>query len=257
MDRITSTNSSLVKKVRELERKGKARRESGLFIAEGERLCSEIPPAFLERLFLSEDYHGRLPAISLGDSRILRVSPSVMEYMSDTEHPQGILAMVRMPEYPEMEGDLFLLLENLQDPGNLGTIFRTAEAAGASGIFLSRGCVDLFSPKAVRSTMGSLFRIPFQLVPDLIETARALKNRGIEIYAAHLDGVKPHYDFDYRRPSAFLIGNEGNGLSEELTAEADQLIRIPMKGRTESLNASVSAALLLYEALRQRETSKL
>ena len=147
---------------------------------------------------------------------------------------------------------LFLILENLQDPGNLGTIMRTAEGAGASGIIMSSDTVDIYNPKTIRSTMGSIYRVPFFYAEDIRETVRQIQQKGIGIYAAHLHGEKYYDEYDYRRPAAFLIGNEGNGLTEETAKLADTCIRIPMAGQLESLNAAVASALLMYEAARQR-----
>ena len=145
-----------------------------------------------------------------------------------------------------------LVLENLQDPGNLGTILRTGEGAGINGIIMSRETVDIYNPKVTRSTMGSIFRIPFVYVDDLFEVTQMMKDRKITTYAAHLNGT------DYTRESytsgtAFLIGNEGNGLTDELTDKAQKKIKIPMCGKVESLNAAMASGLLVYEARRQRQ----
>ena len=145
-----------------------------------------------------------------------------------------------------------MILENLQDPGNLGTILRTAEGAGVDAVLLSRGCVDIYNPKTIRSTMGSVYRLPFAYTDDLTGMLSLLKERRIHIYAAHLKGRRYYDEEDYRHSCAFLIGNEGNGLSEHISACADTLIRIPMAGQVESLNAAVSASILAYEAFRQR-----
>lgn len=252
MDRITSGSNRLVREVRELQKKRKARKEAELFIAEGERLCREIPTEAIERIFITDTYQGALPEGG-NDARLFRVPEKLMQEMSDTRTSQGILCEVRMRPEQTLTGDFFLLLEDLQDPGNLGTIFRTAEAAGVSGIYMSRECVDIYSPKVVRSTMGALYRMPFCVVPDLRETARSLRQQGVRVYAAHLKGTKKHYEYDYRLPTAFMIGNEGNGLTEALAAEADGFLRIPMKGQVESLNAAIAATVLMFEAARQRE----
>ena len=252
MDRITSGSNRLVREVRELQKKRKARKEAGLFIAEGERLCREIPSEAIERIFITDTYQGALPEGG-NDARLFRVPEKLMQEMSDTRTSQGILCEVRMRPEQTLTGDFFLLLEDLQDPGNLGTIFRTAEAAGVSGIYMSRECVDIYSPKVVRSTMGALYRMPFRVVPDLRETARDLRQQGVRVYAAHLKGTRKHYEYDYRLSTAFMIGNEGNGLTEALAAEADGFLRIPMKGQVESLNAAIAATVLMFEAARQRE----
>ncbi len=147
---------------------------------------------------------------------------------------------------------LFIVLENLQDPGNLGTIFRAGEAAGVDGIIMSRQTVDIYNPKTIRSTMGSIYRVPFLYTDDLCGTIRMMQKQGIDVYAAQLHADKYYDEYDYRRSCAFLIGNEGNGLSEEATACADAYLKIPMKGKVESLNAAVASSILLYEAFRQR-----
>ncbi len=147
---------------------------------------------------------------------------------------------------------LFILLEDLQDPGNLGTIFRTGEGAGVDGIIMSRQTVDVYNPKVIRSTMGSVYRVPFLYVDDLCEVIRTMQEHNISVYAAHLKGKKYYDCYDYRKGTAFVIGNESAGLKEETAGSADEYIRIPMAGKVESLNAAVASSILLYEAGRQR-----
>ena len=182
-----------------------------------------------------------------------------MAKAADTETPQGILCAARMPAYRREDllgkGEqtpLLLVLEDIQDPGNLGTIFRTAEAAGATGILMSRGTVDLFNPKVVRATMSAIFRMPFLVCGDLCEEIRSLRESGIRTYAAHLGGRRPYDALPLTQGAAFLIGNEGNGLSDRITKAADEKIIIPMCGGAESLNAAMAAGILLFEASRQR-----
>ena len=147
---------------------------------------------------------------------------------------------------------LLLVLDQIQDPGNLGTIVRTAEGAGVTGIVMSQDCVDMYNPKVVRSTMGAAYRVPFCYVDDLAEEVKQMKEAGICTYAAHLEGKNSYDEEDYRKASAFLIGNEGNGLRDEVADQAQVYIRIPMKGQVESLNAAVATAILTFEAARQR-----
>jgi TrmH family RNA methyltransferase len=147
---------------------------------------------------------------------------------------------------------LLLVLDQIQDPGNLGTIVRTAEGAGVTGIVMSQDCVDMYNPKVVRSTMGAAYRVPFCYVDDLAEEVKQMKEAGICTYAAHLGGKNSYDEEDYRKASAFLIGNEGNGLRDEVADQAQVYIRIPMKGQVESLNAAVATAILTFEAARQR-----
>ena len=157
-----------------------------------------------------------------------------------------------LDELLQKKNPLFLVLENLQDPGNLGTIMRTAEGAGVSAVILSKGSVDIYNPKTIRSTMGSIYRVPFLYVDDLKEVLQTLKSHGVKSYAAHLAGKQTYDKENYQGGTAFLIGNESNGLSEELADAADIYIRIPMEGQLESLNAGVAASILMYEAYRQR-----
>ena len=144
------------------------------------------------------------------------------------------------------------MLDNLQDPGNLGTMIRTGEGAGITGVIMNNQTVDIFNPKTIRATMGSIFRVPFVYVPDLAPVLEQMHAKGIHTYAAHLKGQEYYDSFSFREPTAFLIGNEGNGLSKEISDQAGQYLKIPMEGRVESLNASIAAALLMYEAHRQR-----
>jgi TrmH family RNA methyltransferase len=139
----------------------------------------------------------------------------------------------------------FVVLDRLQDPGNLGTILRTGEGAGIRGLIMSRDCVDIYSPKVIRSTMGSIFRVPFVVVDDLTEAVKLLKENHITTYAAHLKG-EIYSNGNLDRDCAFLIGNEARGLSDEIAALADKKIKIPMDGQVESLNAAVATAILMY-----------
>ena len=187
------------------------------------------------------------------------VTEEQMKKLTDTVTPQGILCVVRQPSYT-MEDiinhpghRLLMILEDIQDPGNLGTIFRTAEGAGASGIIMTKGCADLFNPKVVRSTMGSIYRVPFFVTDDIEQTINLVKNAQIEVFAAHLKGEHFYDEIEYK-DAAFLIGNEGRGLKDSTASLADTYIKIPMSGELESLNASMAAGILMYEHNRQIRT---
>ncbi len=240
------------KELQELVKKAKARRETGLFIAEGERIVREIPPALISSVYVSESYAAseKLPegAEVLSDAQFLKIA--------DTKTPQGILAVAKIPAFDpailRKKNGLFLLLEAIQDPGNLGTIFRVAEGAGVDAIVLDQKTADPYAPKTVRSTMGSIFRQPHFLTEDAGNTVLMWKQQGIKVYAAHLAGTARYDQADYQRGAAFLIGNEGNGLTDALAALSDTRVVIPMRGKLESLNAGVAASLLVYEAARQR-----
>ena len=258
---ITSVSNPAVKETALLQTKTKARRESGLFAVEGLRLVREVPKEDVARAFATEAFASSEEGVSLCMRLSAElVSEAVMARMSDTKTPQGILAVVRQKKWTVREllrgaGPL-LVLERVQDPGNVGTLLRTAEAAGACGILMDEETADPFQPKVVRGTMGAIFRLPFAVTEDLPGTLRELKEGtcgpAVTLYAAHLEGSREYDRIDYPEKAAFLLGNEGNGLSREITALADVRVRIPMVGPTESLNVSVAGAILLYEHLRQR-----
>ena len=254
---ITSVSNQAVKDVTLWQTKAKARRESGFFVVEGLRLVREAPPEDVVRAYATEDFaaseEGAALCARLGAEL---VSAAVMARMSDTKTPQGILAAVRQKKWSledltSAPGPL-LVLEHVQDPGNVGTLFRTAEAAGAAGILMDAGTADPWQPKVVRGTMGAIFRLPFAVTDDLPAALLTLKARGAVLYAAHLEGSREYDRISYPERAAFLLGNEGNGLSDGITALADARVRIPMAGRTESLNVSTAGAVLLYEHFRQR-----
>lgn len=263
---ISSTANSRVKHVVQLREKGRERRKEGVFLAEGIRMFQETPPGRIRELYIEETLAERMQeeveACRLADAVVETVSSEVMKKMADTMSPQGILLVAEMFDYQPEElireavrkraeegrDPLFLLLEDVQDPGNLGTMIRTAEGAGADGIFMTEGCVDIYNPKTIRSTMGSLYRMPFVCGVSLPEVIDLLKKEQITTYAAHLKGEKFFHEIDYRGGSAFLIGNEGNGLREETADLADTYLKIPMEGKLESLNAAMAAGLLMYQS---------
>lgn len=270
VNRITSTSNAQVKELIRLQKKRRARDEARVFIVEGPRMVSEIPPEKIVQLYVSEHYVEKWNASALHErfgkwedfsrDRAVLLSDPVFQYVSDTKSPQGVLAVVRQSTY-EMKDLLqgeggeqahILVLDHLQDPGNLGTIFRTAEAAGVTGLLVGGDSVDIYNPKVVRSTMGAIFRIPFVYTESLTAAVKELKGSGVRVYAAHLDAGKEYDQADYRGSTAFLIGNEGNGLRDEVAACADHRIKIPMRGEAESLNAAVAAAILMFETGRQR-----
>lgn len=287
---ISSTTNKQVKFVNALVKKAKTRREEDLFVAEGLRMCSEISKDRIHTLYISESFSKTKECKTLreGVKHIELVTDEVFKSLSDTQTPQGILALVKQYHYTldEVTGKtakekatasgqdadgsvqnrkkqenrkkpaLLMVLETIQDPGNLGTILRAGEGAGVTGVVMDANTTDIYNPKVIRSTMGSVLRMPFVYVEDLHETLQELKNRNIRLFAAHLKG-KQAYDLeDYTGDTAFLIGNEGNGLTDETAAMADTYVRIPMEGSVESLNAAVAASVLMFEAARQRRNSQ-
>ena len=257
---ITSTSNARVKELVQLQKKSKVRNEQGVFLVEGVKMYQEIPQEQLVKVYVSETFADKQKEQinRLKDRRKLEyLSDHVFQYVSDTKTPQGILCVVRQSTYCledilEAEDAHLLVLDNLQDPGNLGTILRTAEGAGVTGIIISKESVDIYNPKVIRSTMGSIYRVPFVYVEDLKEAIEKVKAHGIFTYAAHLDGKNSYDKEDYTKKTAFLIGNEGNGLRKEIADLADTWIRIPMQGQVESLNAAIATSVLMFETARQR-----
>ncbi len=236
---------------------------------EGTRIFLDTPEKYLEEVFLTERFleqegdaaAAKFKILEQNNIPVYHVTDEIMAKASDTLTPQGVLCSVKMPEYDREEilgtgegSPLILVLENIQDPGNLGTMFRTAEAAGVTGIVMTKGTVDVFNPKTVRSTMSALFRMPFIVTENLREEIAWMKERSIRTYAAYLGG-KRYYDApSYTEGCAFLIGNEGNGLTPQTAESADEKILIPMEGEIESLNAAMAAGIMMYEAYRQRRS---
>lgn len=256
---ITSAKSDRIKEIKKLAKSPSYRREKGVYIVEGIRMFREIPNDSISEVYVAEGAYDKLKSDILSkitEEKIIFVADHIFASMSETNTPQGVLVLVKISEKTLKNIDIsersfILIAEHLQDPGNLGTIIRTAEGAGVTGIVLSDDCVDLYNPKVIRSTMGSIFRVPVYVSQDLVADINWLKSRGVCIFGAHLDG-KEFYDEDYSKSCGFLIGNEGNGLSNEVSATADKLIKIPMCGKVESLNAATSAAVIAYEVMRQR-----
>ncbi len=253
---ITSASNQQVKNLSLLMKKAKARNEQGVFVVEGRKMAEEVPAASLVKTYVSESFFKENEAFLAGKEYEV-LSNSVFKAVSDTQTPQGILCLVKQPRYELADllagkNTHLLIVESIQDPGNLGTMLRTGEGAGISGVIMNQSTVDLFNPKTIRSTMGSIYRVPFYVTSDLKQTILDLKAEGVQVYAAHLKGKMSYDEPDYKEPTAFLIGNEGNGLSDEIADSADTYIKIPMEGQVESLNAAISATLLMYETNRQR-----
>lgn len=218
----------------------------------------EAPENWVFQVFVSETFSqdGELMA-QVEKYPYEIVKDSVFRQMCDTKTPQGILTVLKLPSWSEEEvlageNPLVMVLEDLQDPGNAGTILRTGEGAGVSGVFLTKTCVDITNPKVIRATMGSIYRIPFFYVEDVVSLKQKLQNCGIRFFAAHLQGKNAYDRESYQGGTAFLIGNEGKGLTDQAADAADCLIRIPMCGHVESLNAAMAGGILMYEAARQR-----
>ena len=248
METITSLRNPRVLAWRSLKDK-KGRAENRAFIVEGTKMVREAlssgltVKAVLLREDLAESFSvpAEVPAFML--------PAHVFDSVSDTKTPQGVAAVLSMRTKPA-EGPRLLGLDGVQDPGNVGTIVRTADAAGFDGILLSRECADLFSPKVLRATMGSIFRLGFSFPPSLPEALEKMKKKGYSILSSQLDG-EPFYERSGIAPSFVLvIGNEGNGVSGEVKAVATHRLCLPMRGGAESLNAAVAAGIMMYDLTR-------
>ena len=256
---ITSASNQQIKNISALIKKAKERRNQGCFVVECRKMCLEAPKDRIIATYVSESFAKESPFVSEIKGSYEIVADNIFKSITDTQTPQGILSIVKMPEYSVdslLDGDRthLLILDSIQDPGNLGTMLRTGEGAGITGLIMNKTTVDIYNPKTIRSTMGSLYRVPFIIVDDLVDTLSELKEYGVKLYAAHLKGESSYDEQSYQGACGFLIGNEGNGLSDEVAECADTYIRIPMGGEVESLNAAVSAALLMYECSRQRRS---
>ena len=255
---ITATGNKRIKWLVSLSEKAKERRKEQVFLVEGTKMFEEADEQYIREVYVSESYIEK-NGISdkLKRSGYETVSDEVFKKISDTKAPQGILCVMKQYKYTledflKKENPVFVLLEDIQDPGNLGTILRTGEGAGIDGVIMTRDTVDIYNPKTIRATMGSIYRVPFLYVDSLKEVIGELQKKGTIVYAAHLQGKEYYDSFDFAKGTAFLIGNEGNGLRKETADLADAYLKIPMEGRVESLNAAIATSLLMYEAYRQR-----
>lgn len=255
---LTSLQNPLVKQLRKLHR-AKERREQQLFLLEGTHLIEEA--AAIDLSFVTvchteawQQSHLELwERIQARSQRIELVSIEVIKAIATTVEPDGIVATVDRFHTKSVElTHLGLVLETIQDPGNLGTIIRTAAAAGVEGLWLSEDCVDLESPKVLRSSAGQWFRLPMATRTDLSTDILNAKRQGMQIIATVPTATKTYWEIDFSQPSLILIGNEGAGLSAELTELADVQVTIPLAAGVESLNVAIATALIVYEARRQK-----
>ncbi len=262
---ITSQGNLRVKEIRQLKlaKYRKARRE---YFVEGVRLVEEALRS--PELFRQVVHSPRLEKTKRGaellstartqarEAEWLYVNDEVMAGICDTQSHQGILAVLKMgreqgQEIWKREG-ILLVLPDLQDPGNLGTIFRAAEAGGAAGVILSQDTLDPYNPKVVRASMGSLFRVPFRIDPDIKDGLARLRSQGYRLWAAAMQGGPSLWDVDFSPPTAVLFGQEGSGLPPDLLEGAYGSFHIPMAPGVDSLNVALAAGLVIYEAARQK-----
>lgn len=258
---ITSKDNEYVKHIKKLKEK-KYREEYKEFIVEGIKMVQEAieENAKIKTIIICDDCKVQSSISNelmyeIAKYNCVYVAEKIFSTMSDVINPQGIMAIIEKPENKETEidfsKDTFLLLDNIQDPGNMGTILRTADSLNMDQIIISKGSSDIYNPKVVRSTMGAIYRIKVVEVENLARTVKEFKKHRINVYATDLKTDKSIYDVSYKK-AAIVIGNEANGVSEEVLQEASDRIKIPMIGKTESLNAAVATSVILYEAFRQQ-----
>lgn len=250
---ITSKENETIKHIKKLKEK-KYRDEFNEYIVEGLRLVNEAikENVNIKNIIVCEDY--------LKDNEIFEcslektyVNKIVFDSITEVKNPQGILAII------EKEGtdlninyneDVIVVLDNIQDPGNIGTILRTVDSVGLTQIIVSKGSADAYNSKVIRSTMGAIFRVKIIESENLVELLTNMQSKGYKVVSSILETDKTIYDIDYNK-SIVIVGNEGNGISKEIIEISDEKVKIPMIGKTESLNASVATGIILYEYVRQ------
>ncbi|MDO9299731.1 MAG: RNA methyltransferase [Anaerolineales bacterium] len=256
---ISSPHNPKLKLIRALQGRAKERRETGAFLAEGVRLVEEaVTSNWSMRFVLFDDTlngRGRSQVESLRSRGVdvEEVSTSLMKSLSETESPQGILAVLELTQLPIPNSPTFILIpDQIRDPGNLGTLLRTAAAAGVQAVLLPPETTDAFAPKVVRSGMGAHFRLPIHSM-TWEEIKRFCESANQRVYLADMDG-QSCWEMDLRQPLALIIGNEAEGASESAKQLANQIISVPMTGMIESLNAGVAGSVLMFEVVRQRRS---
>ncbi len=259
---ISGLDNNAVKLAVKIKNSAKARRENGLFFAEGLRLCGDAAKNgnVANTVFFTKEFadlhQPLLSEICIDCPKCCMVTDGVMKKLSDTVNPQGVVALYKIPEYlPDLTKGFYIALENIADPSNIGAVARSAEAFGADGLILSKGCCDPYSPKSLRAGMGALLRLPVVIVDDLTETIDHLNKSDVMSYASVVNiTAEDVRQVPRAKNGILLIGNEANGLSDATVGVATHRVTIPMSGRAESLNASAAASVLIWELLKDRRS---
>ena len=253
MEHLSSLKNPRVMLWRSL-RDRKERLKNGLFLVEGRKMTEEAlrSDMTVETILADEE---RLDTLTLPDNVEIVALPShVFAAVCDTKTPQGIAAVVRLPQGEQpVHGSRLLAMDGVQDPGNVGTIIRTADAAGFDGVILSRECADVYSPKVLRATMGSVFHIGITVTDELPSALHRLAEAGYSILSSQLDGEPFYSRRAVGKRYCLIIGNEGNGVSPQVQQEATHRLRLPMRGEAESLNAAIAAGIMMYDLVRADE----
>ncbi len=258
MEYIGSKDNILIKDIKKLKEK-KYRKDSNMFLVEGFRFTEEALDSGFEVVQIIISARGefkyensQLKNKLYKNTKVYSVSDSLFKSICNTESPQGIIATVRnKPIEIKYDDGFYVLADKIQDPGNMGTIIRTAHAAGALGVIITKGTVDIYNEKTLRATMGSIFKVPVIYDEDL-SLIQKLKGFGFKLVTSSLDCDKNFYDVDLKGKVIISVGNEGNGISAEVYDICDLKIKIPMPGGAESLNAAVAASIMVYEVVRQK-----
>lgn len=259
--KVSSKENKFIKMARQLNQK-KVRDKTGLFLLEGIRSLEDIGRSNyeIEAILINSSFKEKDASEDLLSKfktvPILEVEDKVFKEISLTETTQGVLLIVHKKQFIlesvlDNEPKIIVIADGIQDPGNLGTILRTSAAAGTSALLVTRGCVDVYNPKVVRASMGGIFFLPVINVDNLESLITLLNIKGYKLVVADLEGKQMYYDAELKEPVALIIGNENNGPSELFKEKSDLVVKIPMLGKVESLNAGVAAGVLIYETIRQ------
>ena len=247
---ITSKDNEIIKNIKKLKEK-KYRLDS--YIVEGIKMVKEAISENQEIALIAirEDFKIDFDTKNI---KTVTISNKIFNDISDVKTPQGILAVIKKNQNNQIEtnSNYILALDSLQDPGNMGTIIRTADSANINQIIINKTTVDPYSPKVIRSTMGAIYRTNIIEVEDLKATLKEMKLKGFQIITTDLKATQSIYDINYNNKTVVVIGNEANGVSQEILQTADKKVIIPMLGKTESLNASIAASIMIYEYVRQK-----
>ncbi|MGI6621978.1 MAG: RNA methyltransferase [Clostridiaceae bacterium] len=260
---ITSSSNRIIKEIRSLHDK-KGRSSLKAMLLEGSRLVSDAASSGANiRYFVASDSFYKKNSSFFSyypDKKVVCVPDSLFARIGETRTPQGVMAVADIPVYDIssiiLKAKRIVVLENLQDPGNIGTIIRSADACGFDAVLLSKDCADPFNSKTIRSTMGSVFHIPVIVAEDFYRVLSELKANNILLAAAHTREALPCWQADLKGDVAVIIGNEGNGITDKIIELSDLTVMIPMDGNAESLNAAAAASILIYECLRQKKLSE-
>jgi len=255
---ISSKDNKIIKNISKLLSKSKYRKEQGLFVVEGIRLCTDAvrSKASIDTFICSDDalekYPEAVKELEANSNNSYVVTPNIFSMLSDTKTPQGVICVVKALDnklqFDKINGK-YVLLQNIQDPSNLGAVLRSADALGFLGVVLTKDCCDVYSPKVCRASMGAVFRVPFVICDDECSFVKEFNDFG-KSYAAVVRNGKSITALNYQGASLLCIGNEGNGLTDDLVRSCTCPVTIPMKGNAESLNASAAAGIIMWEMIR-------